>query len=439
MTPPQANGANQSNMGDSFMQDASTAVVDQLSSSKPNRVFRNVLFGVLKNLSSGSLELHEAGDVFYFGEHNSNGINAKITVKHAGFYSSVVTGGTIGAGESYMRGEWTSSNLVDVVRLMSANIALTNDMDSSWSAIKGWALKVYHSLRRNTKVGSKKNIAAHYDLGNDFFSLFLDQTMMYSAAVYETPSVTLELAAVAKLDRICKRLKLKPTDHLLEIGTGWGGMAIHAAKHYGCRVTTTTISQQQYDYACAWVEREGLQDRITLLLEDYRDLSGTYDKLVSVEMIEAVGHKFYPQYFATCSRLLKDDGLMLIQAITIADQRFNFAKRNVDFIQRYIFPGGALPSVSVVGDCLREYTDMQLVGLEEIGIHYARTLADWRKRFWASIDKVRACGFDETFIRMWDFYLCYCEGGFRERAIGTSQLLMAKPRAQQLPEPLPLV
>ncbi|BFM12867.1 cyclopropane-fatty-acyl-phospholipid synthase family protein [Simiduia litorea] len=433
MTPPQASGVTQSDLRDNFINDASTAVADQLAASKPSRMFRNLLFRLLKNLRHGSVELHEAGEVFHFGETTSQGVKAKIAVHDAGFYSAVITGGTIGAGESYMRGEWSSNNLVDVVRLMSINIALTNDMDSSWSAIKGWALKLYHSLRSNTKIGSKKNIAAHYDLGNDFFSLFLDKTMMYSAAVYESPSATLEQAAEAKLDRICKRLNLQSTDHLLEIGTGWGGMAIHAAKHYGCRVTTTTISQQQYDYACAWVEREGLQDKITLLLEDYRDLTGRYDKLVSIEMIEAVGHKFYPQYFATCSNLLKDDGLMLIQAITIADQRFNFAKSNVDFIQRYIFPGGALPSVSVIGNCLREYTDMQLVGLDEIGEHYARTLADWRERFWATIDKVRACGFDETFIRMWDFYLCYCEGGFRERAIGTSQLLMAKPRAQQLP------
>ncbi|MDN3640971.1 cyclopropane-fatty-acyl-phospholipid synthase family protein [Simiduia curdlanivorans] len=438
MTPPQASGVTQSDLRDNFISGASTAVADQLAASKPSRMFRNLLFSVLKKLRHGSLELHEAGEVFHFGESTSQGVKAKIAVHDAGFYGAVITGGTIGAGESYMRGEWSSNNLVDVVRLMSTNIALTNDMDSSWSAIKGWALKLYHSLRSNTKIGSKKNIAAHYDLGNDFFSLFLDKSMMYSAAVYESPSASLEQAAEAKLDRICKRLNLQPTDHLLEIGTGWGGMAIHAAKHYGCRVTTTTISQQQYDYACAWVEREGLQDKITLLLEDYRDLTGCYDKLVSVEMIEAVGHKFYAQYFATCSKLLKDDGLMLIQAITIADQRFNFAKNNVDFIQRYIFPGGALPSVSVIGDCLRDYTDMQLVGLEEIGIHYARTLADWRTRFWAAIDKVRGCGFDETFIRMWDFYLCYCEGGFRERAIGTSQLLMAKPRAQQLPAPVAL-
>lgn len=437
MTPPQSSDATSTPLTGDFLQDASIAV-NQLTQSKSSTLSRHILFRTLKNLRHGSLEILDLDGSFHFGNQNNSTINAKIIVKHPGFYSSVLSGGTIGAGESYMRGEWTSNNLVDVVRLMSANIHLTNSLDSHWSSIKSWGLKLYHSLKSNTKIGSKKNIAAHYDLGNDFFSLFLDDTMMYSAAVYETPDASLEEAAVMKLERICKRLNLKPSDHLLEIGTGWGGMAIHAAKYYGCHVTTTTISQQQFDYATAWVAREGLQDKITLLLEDYRDLTGKYDKLVSIEMIEAVGHKYYPHYFSACSRLLKDNGLMLIQAITIPDQRFAFAKQNVDFIQRYIFPGGALPSVSVIGDCLRDYTDMQLVAMEEISIHYARTLADWRKRFWAAIDDVRACGFDESFIRMWDFYLCYCEGGFRERAIGTSQLLMAKPHAQQLPAPRPL-
>ena len=438
MTPPQSSDTAELNLSGTFAQDSSAALDGIHQSVKSSRLSRNLVFNVLKKLNVGSLEIVEGDDVFLFGVHSTAGPSAKIEVRNAGFYSALMVGGTIGAGESYMRGEWSSPNLVDVIRLMSANMSLTNGMDSRWRNAKGWLVKLFHTLNANTKSGSKKNIAAHYDLGNDFFSLFLDKTMMYSSAVYEANEANLEQASVAKLDRICRRLSLKPTDHLLEIGTGWGGMAIHAAKNYGCKVTTTTISQQQYDYAKAWVEREGLQDRITLLLEDYRDLTGQYDKLVSIEMIEAVGHKFYPTYFATCSKLLKDDGLMLIQAITIADQRFDYAKNNVDFIQRYIFPGGALPSISVIGDCLREYTDLQFVGMEEIGFHYAKTLADWRKRFWRAIDAVRAQGFDETFIRMWDFYLCYCEGGFRERAIGTSQLLMAKPRAMHLPAPLAL-
>jgi len=236
------------------------------------------------------------------------------------------------------------------------------------------------------------------------------------------------VAAAHKLDLLCQQLELSADDHLLEIGTGWGGMAIHAARNYGCRVTTTTISQEQYNYACEQVKAAGLEDRITLLCEDYRDLSGSYDKLVSVEMIEAVGHQFYQNYFAKCSSLLKEDGLMVIQAITMADQRYEAARDSVDFIKRYVFPGGCLPSVEVVSKHLREDTDMQMIHLRDITEHYADTLAAWRGRFFEHIEEVRRLGFDQTFERMWEFYLCYCEGGFRERVIGTVQLTFAKPR-----------
>jgi len=274
---------------------------------------------------------------------------------------------------------------------------------------------------------SRDNISAHYDLGNDFFSLFLDPTMMYSSAIFEDVDRGLDEAAVAKLDEICHQLELSPGDHLLEIGTGWGGMAIHAAKHYGCRVTTTTISQEQYDYACAAVKREGVADRVTLLLQDYRSLEGQYDKLVSIEMIEAVGHEFYREYFQRCSALLKPTGKMVIQAITMADQRYEQARDSVDFIKRYIFPGGCLPSVAVIADHLARDTDMQMVHLRDITQDYAVTLAHWRSRFMDKLEAVKAMGFDDNFIRMWDYYLCYCEGGFRERIISTVQLAFAKP------------
>lgn len=413
------------------------AVTRQASLSVMQRVSRRLALKALASLSQGHLVIDERGHRHCFGDPQSS-LHGVVHVHSPDFYVALLTSGTVGAGEAYMQGHWSSPDLVGVVRVMSANLDTTNGLDAGWTNLKSFALKGFHWLRENSRTGSRKNIAAHYDLGNEFFKLFLDRSMMYSAAIFESKDTSLEQAAIAKLDRICQRLQLTPDDHLLEIGTGWGGMAIHAAKHYGCRVTTTTISKEQYDYASAWVAREGLQDRITLLLKDYRDLAGQYDKLVSIEMIEAVGHKYYPTYFSTCSKLLKPQGLMLIQAITIADQRFDFATRNVDFIQRYIFPGGALPSVSVIADCVRNYTDMQLVGLEEIGLHYAETLAHWRARFWAAIHEVRACGFDEVFVRMWDFYLGYCEGGFRERAIGTGQLLMAKPLARHLPAVLPL-
>jgi len=282
----------------------------------------------------------------------------------------------------------------------------------------------------NTLTGSSKNISAHYDLGNDFFKLFLDSRMMYSAAIYPDAETQLEEAAVYKLDILCKKLRLNEDDHLLEIGTGWGGLAIYAAKNYGCSVTTTTISQEQYKHARQSVREAGLEHRVTVLLQDYRELQGTYTKLVSVEMIEAVGHKHYKQYFSTCSKLLRDDGLMCIQAITIPDQRYDQAIKSVDFIQRYIFPGGCLPSNDVISRCVARHTDMQIVNLEDIGMDYAKTLADWRKGFESNLERVKQMGFDDVFCRMWEYYLYYCEGGFRERAISTVHVVMAKPGAR---------
>ena len=251
--------------------------------------------------------------------------------------------------------------------------------------------------------------------------------MMYSAAIFESIDCSLQAASLKKLKIICDKLDLKPTDHVVEIGTGWGGFAIYAAKNYGCKVTTTTISQQQYDEAKLRVKAENLEDKITLLLNDYRDLQGQFDKLVSIEMIEAVGHQFYDIYFAKVSSLLKPDGLALIQAITIADQRFEAAKNSVDFIQRYIFPGSNIPSNTAMLQSITKTTDMRLFDCEDIGPHYATTLRKWRENFFANIVHVRQLGYSEEFIRMWEFYLCYCEGGFAERALGDVHLLLAKP------------
>ncbi|MFO0941086.1 MAG: cyclopropane-fatty-acyl-phospholipid synthase family protein [Pirellulales bacterium] len=288
-------------------------------------------------------------------------------------------------------------------------------------------------FQRNTKAGSRRNISAHYDLSNDFFSLMLDASMTYSSAVFAKPEMTLAEAQHEKYDRICRKLNLKPSDHILEIGTGWGGMAIHAAEHYGCRVTTTTISQQQYQLAKTRIQDAGLQDRINLLQLDYRDLTGKYDKLISIEMIEAVGEKYLPGYFAQCSRLLKPEGAMALQAITIPDHRFDAYRHSVDFIQRYIFPGGFLPSIGAIGRSLAAQTDFRFVHCEDFGSHYADTLGIWRENFWNAIDQVRELGFDNRFIRTWQYYLCYCEAGFRERLIGVCQLVLTKPLARLEP------
>jgi len=389
---------------------------------------RRVCLRLLANIQFGSLVIHDGGETFHFGSTGDPAQpHAEVHVHDRGLYRMMLSGGSIASGEAYMQGLWTSPNLVAVMRLFSANLPTLEMLEARQSWLVRLGLKLSHALKRNTHSGSRKNISAHYDLGNDFFRLFLDPTMMYSAALFETDRTGLDEASVAKLDELCRQLELGSGDHLLEIGTGWGGLAIHAASNYGCRVTTTTISKEQYEYARARVRAAGLEDRVSVLCEDYRKLEGSFDKLVSVEMIEAVGHDFYSSYFSRCSQLLKPNGKMVIQAITIADQRYAAARNSVDFIQRYIFPGGSLPSVAVIADHLARDTDLQMVHLRDITRDYALTLAHWRERFLAAQAAVRQLGFDQSFVRMWEFYLAYCEGGFRERIIGTVQLAFAKP------------
>ncbi len=395
---------------------------------------RNTLLNILRNITSGHLTLEDQGEIYSFGEPiDATDLVAHISVTHSAFYRQVLFGGSIGAGEAYMFKNWWSPDLVQVIRLMSVNMPTLQQLDSKWSAVFNFICRIAHRLRPNTINKARENISAHYDLGNDFFSLFLDKTMLYSAAIYPSENASLEEASLNKMAHICQRLNLTANDHLLEIGTGWGGMAIFAAKTTGCRVTSATISKEQFAYASDWVRREGLEDKVTLLLQDYRLIEGKFDKLLSIEMIEAVGHEFYTDYFSKCSQLLKPEGLMLIQAITIQDQRFDYARKNTDFIQQYIFPGGCLPSNTIVAKHVNKNTDMQIVGLEDITRDYARTLADWRSAFFKNIDKVKAQGFDDAFIRMWEFYLCYCEGAFAERVISTVQYLFAKPKARHLP------
>ncbi len=407
---------------------------NEVAETKPRRLDRLARRAVIARLSQirrGELTLVEDGRVESFGEVTEEfPMRATIHVQSPSFYSDVAFGGSVGAGESYINGHWECSEPEALVRILLRNRDVLDNMETGAARLARPMLKLFHWLNRNTRKGSRRNIAAHYDLGNEFYSLWLDPQMMYSAAWYAGPEATLDEAAVAKLDRICRKLDLSPSDRVVEIGTGWGGFAIHAAKHYGCHVTTTTISGQQHRYAQARIDEEGLADRITLLKNDYRDLDGSFDKLVSIEMIEAVGHEYLDTFFKKCGSLLKPDGEMLLQAITIADQRYERAKTTVDYIKRYIFPGGFLPSVTAMTASMTRVSDMRTIGLEDIGLHYARTLKDWRELFFACIDEVRRQDFSDAFIRMWEFYLCYCEGAFRERAIGTVQLHAIKPEAR---------
>ncbi|MFO1390023.1 class I SAM-dependent methyltransferase [Cellvibrio sp.] len=417
----------------------SISLIDKKSSSLAERDWldnfaRKILLQLLQKIEHGHLTLEDKGEIYSFGEpQESADLIAHISVTHPAFYRQVVFGGSIGAGEAYMFKNWWSPDLVQVIRLMAINMKVLQQLDSKWSSVFNIFCRIAHRLRPNTIAKARENISAHYDLGNDFFKLFLDKTMLYSAAIYPSETASLEEASLHKMAHICERLNLNDQDHLLEIGTGWGGMAVYAAKKTGCRVTSVTISQEQFNHATEWVKREGLENQVTILLQDYRLIQGTFDKLVSIEMIEAVGHEYYRTYFSKCASLLKPNGLMLIQAITIQDQRFEYAQKNTDFIQQYIFPGGCLPSNAVVARHVAEDTDLQIVGLEDITKDYARTLADWRSAFHKNLDAVKAQGFDDVFIRMWDFYLSYCEGGFAERAISTVQYVFAKPRARELP------
>lgn len=352
-----------------------------------------------------------------------------LRVHDPAFYRALARGGSVGGGEAYGDGSWSCDDLVGLVRLLVRNRDLLDSLEGGMARLGSLPLRALHALRRNTRAGARRNIAAHYDLGNAFFRLFLSEDMMYSSAMWAGSDDTLEQASMRKLDVICRKLDLKPGDHVVEIGTGWGGFALHAARHYGCRVTTTTISREQHALATERIRRAGLQYRVDVLRQDYRDLHGQFDKLVSMEMVEAVGADFLPGYFAKIGQLLRPDGLALIQAITIEDHRYQQALQAVDFIKRHIFPGSFMPSIQAMLDAKTRASDLALVHLEDFGLSYARTLQAWRQRFLAQLDAVRAQGFDERFIRMWEFYLAYCEGGFRERAIGVSHLLLARPGA----------
>lgn len=418
-------------MNSTLQQETLTASLKQKSRSKWVADFaKSQILKRLQHLHTGHLTLIDGDEKHTFG--NSAGIGAAISVHDPRFYGEIAFGGSIGAGEAYMLGYWSTNNLTDVIRLMCVNQSVMDTLEGGYQWLTKPLMKVLHWLNSNTTEGSRKNIAAHYDLGNEMFALFLDPTMMYSSAIFNEDTSTLQAASELKLKTICDKLDLQPTDHVVEIGTGWGGFAIYAATNYGCKVTTTTISKQQYELAKLRVQAAGLDNKITLLLEDYRHLEGQYNKLVSIEMIEAVGYQFYDTYFCKVSKLLKPDGLALIQAITIADQRYESAKSSVDFIQRYIFPGSCIPSNTAMLNSVTKVSDLRLFDLEDIGPHYATTLRMWRENFFANIKAVRQLGYSEEFIKMWKFYLCYCEGGFEERALGDVHLLLAKPENRRI-------
>ena len=392
-----------------------------------DRVLRASLLRRLDALAGGGLVLRDALGRVELGQAEPAHPLVALQVNDARFYRALAANGSIGAAEAYMDGDWECDDLVGLVRLLVRNRDLLDRMERGPARLGGWAMQALHALRRNTRDGARRNIAAHYDLGNPFFRLFLSEDLMYSSALYAGDDDTLEVASTRKLDRICDKLRLGTDDHVVEIGTGWGGFSVHAARTRGCLVTTTTISRVLHALACQRVADAGLQDRVQVLLSDYRDLRGQFDKLVSIEMIEAIGPQYLDTYFATLGRLLKPEGLGLVQAITIEDHRYEQAVRTVDFIKRFIFPGSFIPSIAAMLAAKARSSDLALVHLEDFGPSYARTLHAWRERFLGNREAIRTQGFDERFLRMWEFYLAYCEGGFLERSIGVSHLLLAKP------------
>lgn len=400
---------------------------------------RTRLLGLLAPLRHGSLKVRDGRGEVVLGnaEHAPGSLHITVTITDPAFYRKVAAQGSVGAGQSYIDGDWECTDLVGLIRLLVRNRHLLDGMERGPARLGGALLHAWNQLRRNTRAGSRRNIAAHYDLGNDFFALFLSPDLMYSSALYAAEDESLEVASQRKLDRICQQLQLQPGDCVVEIGTGWGGFAVHAATHYGCNVTTTTISAEQFALARQRVKDAGLQDRVTVLMRDYRDLEGQYDKLVSIEMIEAIGAQYLETYFATLQRLLKPTGVALLQAITIEDHRYQQALNSVDYIKRFVFPGSFIPSLAAIMQAKTEASDLQLIQQFDFGHSYALTLRAWRKRFMAQRAQVRAQGFDERFIRLWEFYLAYCEGGFLERSIGVSHLMLARPGYQPPLQGLP--
>lgn len=380
---------------------------------------------VLKTTKRGFVEAIENGQTTGFGDPAAD-LQARIEIRDIRAWTGMLRGST-GFGEGYVDGCWDSEDLVSLVRIAARNTPAMDALKRRFAPILVPGQRLGRMVPRNTRLGARENISAHYDLGNDLFESFLDQRMQYSSAYFPRPDSSLEEAQLEKLERICDSLRLTPGDHLLEIGTGWGGLAIHAASKYGCRVTTTTISREQREYALEKISEAGLSDRIEVLFSDYRDLQGTYDKLVSIEMIEAVGWQYFKVFFRKCSSLLSNEGLMSLQAIVMDDRAYEVEKASKSFANTHVFPGGCLPSQKLIGDLLMSETDMRTIHADDITPHYSETLRIWRERFNDSWERLEAKGYDRRFRRLWNFYLAFCEAGFRERRIRDLQVLFAKP------------
>jgi cyclopropane-fatty-acyl-phospholipid synthase len=397
-----------------------------------DRLARRIALALLSHTRRGELVLTEGQRSTRLGRvEDESALCARVEVRSPRFYRSLLRG-SVGLAESYVDGLWECDDLVALARIAARNVRSIDALRRAFAPVLAPVQRAAGWLRRNTPARARTRIAAHYDLGNELFAQFLDRTMMYSCAVFDEPGATLEQASLAKLERVCKKLRLAPEDHVLEIGTGWGGFAQYAAERYGCRVTTTTISAEQHEYAARRIRAAGLQDRVTVLCADYRDRAqldahGQYDKLVSIEMIEAVGWQYFATFFRRCSDLVAEHGAMLLQAIVIEDRAYEVEKAGRSFVNTHVFPGGCLPSLQLIARMVARVTDFREAQLEDITAHYATTLRLWRERFLASADRLPALGYDERFRRLWELYLSYCEGGFRERRIQDVQLLLAKP------------
>lgn len=381
----------------------------------------------LATIADGLLELRTPRGARTLGAPATDGLCAAVEIRDERAWPAMLLGGSVGAGEAYAEGWWTSPDPIAVVRLMVRNRAALEGLEGGMARLALPLLKLRHAMQRNTRAGARRNVAAHYDLSNEFFAAWLDPTLAYSCGIFEQPGATLEQASRAKFERLCRALELRPGERLLEIGSGWGGLAIHAAREHGARVTTITISRRQHELAVERVRAAGLADRVQVLLCDYRDLTGRWDKLVSVEMIEAVGADYYDEFFATLGARLESGGAAAIQAITIADRHYETARRRVDFIQKHVFPGSCIPSLSALFTACARSSDLTPARVEDFAPHYARTLQEWRKNFHAAESRIAELGFDERFRRLWDFYFAYCAGGFAERQLGLAQILFVKP------------
>ena len=393
-----------------------------------NDIAQSFLFKKLEKIKHGFLEIHTDEMIFSFGNKDSQAeLHAIIRVHNPSAYMAVLLGGEPAAGNTYVKGWWSSDKLLDVMRIFTLNRETLFSFKSGIASIAKPVYSIGHAFNKNSTQGSKRNILAHYDIGNDFYSLFLDKRMMYSSACFTPEHTNLEGASEFKLKVICEKLKLTPTDHVLEIGSGWGGFAIYAAENYGSKITTTTISNQQYDYINELIKSKNLEKKITVLKKDYRTLQGQYDKLVSIEMIESVGHQYLDNYFKTCSKLLKPDGVFLIQAITISDYLHKHYLNSMDFIRKYIFPGGSLPSMASMMHSVSRNTDFTVYHTESYADSYAKTLSIWYQRFIQNKEKVLELGYEHTLMRLWEYYLKYCQAGFEERVIDVQHLVLKRP------------